>query len=211
MLAHGLPGDLAPGIEDPRHDRRVHVGHEPLQYVRAVHHRDPRHAHVVLDRDALARERPGGRALDRALPVPRVEPVLARRRPVARVSRVLDGERRLGELVEAPVGGEDAVHQVAERDDVLGRDVEVVRPRDPLQFIEGRFSEHPRGRLGRRRSLHRGVRRRRTGRRRRRRDRRHHPRRSSSQKLSAREASRRLRHRYPPTSVEGRRSPDRSA
>src|SRR5439155_650755 len=107
----------------------------------AVHHRDSGHAHVVLDRDLLAGEQSRGRALDRALPVPRVEPVLGRRRTVARVARILHGERRLGELVQPSVRREDTVHQGAERGEVFGTEVQIVRLRDAPELIQRGLSQ----------------------------------------------------------------------
>src|SRR5438093_10223266 len=87
-----ISDDLASGVENPGDERRVDVGHVAFENGGAVHHRDPGHAHVVLDRDLLASQRSRGGAFDRALPVPRVEPVLGRRRAVARIARVLHGQ-----------------------------------------------------------------------------------------------------------------------
>src|SRR6185436_15289814 len=72
VLAVHLAEDGAAGVEDARHDGGVDVGDVALQRGGAVHHGHAGQADVVLERDALALQLAGGRALDLALVVPGV-------------------------------------------------------------------------------------------------------------------------------------------
>ena len=72
VLAVGLAEDGPARIEDPRHDGRVDLRDVAFEGRGAGHHRHSGHADVVLDRDALARERAVRRAFDGGPDVPGV-------------------------------------------------------------------------------------------------------------------------------------------
>ena len=57
-LAVRLAYDGAAGIENARDDGGVDVGNVALERRGAVHHRHAGQAHVVLEHDTLARQRP---------------------------------------------------------------------------------------------------------------------------------------------------------
>lgn len=143
MLTHGLADDLATSIEDAGHNGRVHVGDVALQHVGTVHHRDSGNANIVFDGDFLAREWPCRRALDRAPPVPSVEPIVRGGWTEPRLARVLHRQCRLRELVQATVRREHTVHEVAERRQIVAAEIQVVGFGDALQFRQRWLAQNP--------------------------------------------------------------------
>ena len=122
-LAH----DVRAGVQQARHHRRVLARHVALHDGRAVEHRNPGHAHVVLDADRPARERPVGRGADRALPGPPVRRVLLADRPVPDVlARIGDRQALVGQLVEPREAGERRPGQLGERGELLVTEPEPV-------------------------------------------------------------------------------------
>src|SRR5215831_21149113 len=89
VLADRLADDLAAGIEDARHDRRILVGDITFQHVGAIHHRDAGETNIVLDGDPLAAQLARRRSLNGALPIPGVEAILLSCWAVSCITRVL--------------------------------------------------------------------------------------------------------------------------
>src|SRR5579871_3473723 len=87
-FAMRLALDRRPRVEEARDDRSVDVRYVAFQGRRAVHHRHPGDADVVLDRDRLALELAFRRALDVGLYVPGVERIFFRARSIAWRARI---------------------------------------------------------------------------------------------------------------------------
>src|SRR5215208_5036842 len=90
VLAHRLTHYLAARIQYAGDDGGVELGNAPLHRGATVHHRDARHAGVVLYGEALARQEPRIGPLDRTPPVPGVEGVLLGSRTISARARVLN-------------------------------------------------------------------------------------------------------------------------
>src|SRR5215217_7313239 len=142
ILAHRLAHDLATRVQDAGNYGGVELRRVPLYRGRTVHHRDAGHADVVLHGDALAREGPRIRPLDRALPVPGVQGVLLGLGPVTARAWVLDRRRLyLGQLFELLViVGDDGLYEAVVGLELGFIEVQVVVVRDLLQLLDGRGS-----------------------------------------------------------------------
>ena len=111
----GLAYNRAAGVEHARNDCRVDVGDEAFQYARAVDKRNAGHADRILDADVVALEAAGWRAFDVATPIPGVEWIVLRRRPVAWVARIFHRRTKLGEFLQAPIRSDWPLHAVLVR------------------------------------------------------------------------------------------------
>src|SRR5262249_33220457 len=83
--------DLTTRIENSADDRCIELWGVPLNQEGSIHHRDAGDADRVFDGDPLAGERSRLRPSNVALPVPSVEGVLVRVRPVTGRSRITTG------------------------------------------------------------------------------------------------------------------------
>src|SRR5947208_13053696 len=133
VLTHCLADDLSAPIQNARHEGCVDIGYVALEDARSVHHGNPGYADVVLDGDLLAGKRPGRCALYGALPVPSIETVFRSGRTITWVPPVLNRERRLGELVQATIRGQHAVHEVAEGCEIVLAQFQTIGSGNSLQ------------------------------------------------------------------------------
>src|ERR1700730_1962884 len=84
IFAHRLADDRPAGVENAGYHGRVEIGHIALHRRRAVHHRHPGEADVVLEGDFFALELARSGALDLGLDVPGSVAIVLGRRPDSR-------------------------------------------------------------------------------------------------------------------------------
>ncbi len=140
-----LADDGAAGIEDARDHGGIDIGHIAFERGRAVHHRHAGQADVVLEHDALAGQRPVGRALDLRLHIPGAERVVARARPRARRARIAHLGQVVGQLLDAIVGLHRAFEHVEVLADLALRHAHVQRADDLLQLLDRGSFDHRHG------------------------------------------------------------------
>src|SRR5262249_5599828 len=144
VLTDCFPDNLSARIQNASYNRRVHIRNVALQDIGPIHHRYSGAANVVLYGYLLACKGTGLCALDRALPVPSIEPVFRGGRTVTGIPPVPDGQRWLGELVQPTIGCQHAVNQIAERRQIILIQLQSVRSCDSLQFAERWFAQDTR-------------------------------------------------------------------
>ncbi len=114
VLAHRLAADRAAGVEDAADDRGVNIGHIALQHAAAVHHRHSGQADVVLERNRPAGQRTRRGAFDFGPPVPGAQGIVLGLGTMAGRTRIGHRQAGDGELIQAGVRGQHAVHQALE-------------------------------------------------------------------------------------------------
>ena len=114
VLAHRLAEDGAAGVQNARHDGRIHVGHVALERRSAVHHRHSGDAHIVLDREPLAFELAAPRAFDRGLDVPRAVAVLLAAGAITGCARIFYRRQLLRHAIDGVIRIDAGPHQLAE-------------------------------------------------------------------------------------------------
>ena len=138
ILAGGLAGDSAAGIEDSRHHRGVELGHITFEQRGAVHHGNAGHADVVLDRDFLAAQQAIAAGLDVRLPVPGAIGIFGRRRPIARRPRRDRCQRWRDELLELAIGSERPLEGLLVGGDFVRRQHEAKIRGEPIDLLQRR-------------------------------------------------------------------------
>jgi hypothetical protein len=143
VLAIGLADDGSAGVQYPRDDRGVDVGHEALQDARAVHHGQAGDAHRVLDGDVETLENALARSLDVAAPVPAVLRIVLRSRPPAGVAGIFHRQALLGQGLQETAGIDRACGQRAVAGEFVVGDVHAESGRDVGQHVDrGHFGSN---------------------------------------------------------------------
>ena len=108
IFAMRLADDGAAGVEDAGNDGRIDVGHVAFECRGAVHHRHAGEADIILEDDALARQRSVRGAAHFGLHRPGIERVFVGAWPVAGCAWVAHRRQIVGQLIDPIVGLEGA-------------------------------------------------------------------------------------------------------
>ncbi|GAA0001426.1 hypothetical protein BRDID11002_14270 [Bradyrhizobium diazoefficiens] len=119
MLAMHLALDLGTGIQHARDDGGVEIGHIAFQRRRAVGHGHAGQHDVVFQRNGFALELAAGGAFHSRLAIPGIARVLFGRGPIARRARIFHLRHFVRHRGNEIVGFNRALHQAAERGDVV--------------------------------------------------------------------------------------------
>ena len=131
-----LADDGAAGVEDAGDDGRIDVRHVAFERRGAVHHRHAGEADIVLEDDALARQRTVRGAAHFGLHRPGIERVLVGARPIAGRARVAHRRQIVGQLIDPIVGLERAFQHLHVFGDFALRHAQVQRTDDVVHLLE---------------------------------------------------------------------------